>query len=89
MSHSDTYLIALLLALPCAASGGEADLISARAIRAANGSFNFDVTIWSQDHGRDHYADRFEVLAPDGMATRICVVQWADRKVGRRIGDRY
>jgi hypothetical protein len=71
MSHSNTYLMALLLALPCAASGGEADVISARAIRVANGSFNFEVTIRSQDRGWDHYADRFKVLAPDGTVLGV------------------
>ncbi len=71
MSHSDTYLMALLLALPCAASGGEADVVSARAIRAANGSFHFEVTIRSQDRGWDHYADRFEIIAPDGTVLGV------------------
>jgi hypothetical protein len=71
MSHSNTYLMALLLALPCAAWGGEADVVSARAIRAANGSFNFEVTIRSQDRGWDHYADRFEILAPDGTVLGV------------------
>ena len=40
------------------------DVVSARAIRAANGSFNFEVTIRSQDRGWDHYADWFEHPRP-------------------------
>jgi hypothetical protein len=70
-NHSHTSLMALLLALPCAAVGGEADVISARAIRTVDGRYDFEVTIQSQDRGWDHFADRFEVLAPDGTVLGV------------------
>ncbi len=52
--------------LPAAASAGEADVIDARAERAADGTFRFSVTVRHADEGWDHYADAWEVLAPDG-----------------------
>jgi hypothetical protein len=49
-----------------AARAGEADVIGVR-VRAAGGDrFDFDVTIRSRDTGWSRFADRFEVLAPDG-----------------------
>ena len=66
-------LIAALLCLPAgAALAGEADVVDARAERAANGTWRFSVTVRHADEGWDHYADAWEVLAPDGtvLATR-------------------
>ena len=62
---------ALLLALGVTLAGagalaGEADVIDARVTLRGGGVFDFDVTIRSNDLGWDHYADAFEVLAPDG-----------------------
>lgn len=55
----------------CAAWGGEADVVSARAIRTVNGSFSFEVTIRNRDRGWDHYADRFEVLPRNGTVLGV------------------
>ena len=41
-------------------------MIDARVTARGGGIFDFDVTIRSNDLGWDHYADGFEVLAPDG-----------------------
>lgn len=40
--------------------------------KSADGRFRFDVTLRHADAGWDHYADRWEVLAPNGdiLATR-------------------
>ena len=59
-------------ALAPAAAAGEADVIAAEAARTGSG-YRFDVTIGHADTGWDHYADRFEVLAPDGtvLGTRV------------------
>jgi hypothetical protein len=59
----------LALALFAAAGvtlAGEADVEGAKAARAGDGTWRFDVTIRSNDKGWEHYADAFEVLAPDG-----------------------
>ena len=58
-----------LLANP--AFAGEADVIAASAEPVAGG-YRVSATIRHADEGWDHYADAFEVLAPDGrvLATR-------------------
>jgi hypothetical protein len=48
------------------AFAGEADVIDVKVRRAGGGAYDFDVTIRSNDTGWEHYADAFEVLAPDG-----------------------
>jgi hypothetical protein len=62
-----SLLLGLVIVLGAAgASAGEADVIDARVTPRGGGLFDFDVTIRSNDLGWDHYADAFEVLAPDG-----------------------
>ena len=69
-------LIALCIALlgPHALQAGQADVLRVE-IRPASqvGRFDLDVTLRHADSGWDHYANRWEVLAPDGriIATRI------------------
>jgi hypothetical protein len=48
------------------ALAGEADVIDVKVRSAGGAAYDFDVTIRSNDTGWDHYADAFEVLAPDG-----------------------
>lgn len=55
-----------LLAAGGAAHAGDADVVDARAERAQDGTYRFDVTVRHADEGWDHYADRWEVLGPDG-----------------------
>lgn len=55
-----------LVAWSSAAMAGEADVVNAEARKGADGSYRFDVTVRHADTGWDHYADRWEVLAPDG-----------------------
>lgn len=64
-------LAALVLALPAAA--GKADVIAATIEPAADGrTFTISVTLRHTDSGWDHYANRWEVIGPDGrvLATR-------------------
>ena len=67
--------VAMLLALlwPLVAGAGEADVLNVRATPMADGRYRFDVTLRHADEGWKHYADRWEVLAPDGtvLATRV------------------
>jgi hypothetical protein len=48
------------------ARAGDADVIGVQIRRNRDGSYDFDVTIRSNDTGWSFYADQFEVLAPDG-----------------------
>jgi hypothetical protein len=58
-------LIALAGGLP-AAIAGEADVVGATAQKSSDGTWRFDVTVRHKDTGWDHYANRWDVLAPDG-----------------------
>ena len=49
-----------------AAYAGEADVVKAEAEKLADGTYRFDVTVSHNDEGWDHYADKWDVLAPDG-----------------------
>ena len=55
------------------ALAGEADVTGAVAHRSSTGSIDLDVTVRSNDTGWERYADRIEVLAPDGtiLAVRV------------------
>jgi hypothetical protein len=68
-------LIVLILGstfLP-AAIAGEADVTLVKAKRNNDGTYRFDITVKSKDTGWDYYAERFEVLTPDGkiLGTRV------------------
>lgn len=59
-------LAALVTALPASALAGEADVIAVDVRHEADSTWTFDVTVRHADEGWDHYADAWEVLAPDG-----------------------
>jgi hypothetical protein len=65
-------LIAFVL-LACAAPAwaGEADVIGAKVVKGPDGTYNFDVTIRSNDRGWDYFCDRFEVLTPEGKVLGV------------------
>lgn len=64
-------LALLLLALPALA--GEADVVDAKVVRSGPDTYTFAVTVRHADSGWEHYADQWQVLAPDGtvLATRV------------------
>ncbi|WP_244313627.1 hypothetical protein [Stappia sediminis] len=49
------------------AAAGEADIVDAKATRTGEGVWRFDVTVSHADEGWEHYADRFDIIAPDGI----------------------
>jgi hypothetical protein len=76
-------LLTALLAVPSlAALAGEADVLAAKLTPAPDGSFRFDVTVRHADEGWDHYADAFEVVAPDGsvLGTRMLLHPHVDEQ---------
>lgn len=60
-----TFCCAALLAAPVA-QAGEADVLAATASQTMRGTWTVSATILHADTGWDHYADRFDVLGPDG-----------------------
>ena len=65
--------LALLLALLFGmAYAGEADVIEVKVKHISDSTYQFDVTLRHADEGWKHYADKWDVVAPDGaiLATR-------------------
>ena len=52
---------------------GEADVVDVKVEKTGPNTFTFAVTVRHADTGWDHYADRWEILGPDGsvLATRV------------------
>ena len=48
------------------AHAGEADVLSVKHARAADGTYRFDVTVRHADDGWEHYADKWQVVGRDG-----------------------
>ena len=65
-------LIAALTSIAAAAHAGEADVVGVEFERAG-GTYTFRVTVEHADTGWEHYADKWEVVAPDGtvLGTRV------------------
>lgn len=61
---------------------GKADVVEAQATREADGSYLFIVTVRHADTGWEHFADRFEVVGPDGavIATRVLLHPHVDEQ---------
>jgi len=63
----------LLLVVARTARAGQADVLDVKVTCTMSGTYDFAVTVRHADTGWDHYADRWEVLGPDGtvLATRV------------------
>lgn len=62
-----------VLAISCScAAAGEADVLNVEVFCNEASICRFDVTVGHADEGWEHYANRWEVLSPDGdiLATR-------------------
>jgi len=59
--------------LPTVALAGKADVIGVRVHQGPAGVYSFDVTVKHADSGWDHYADKWDVVAPGGkiLGTRV------------------
>ncbi len=55
----------MMLASP-AVIAGEADVVGVKIIKEGTGTYRFDVTVRHADEGWTHYADSWQVRAPDG-----------------------
>lgn len=59
-------MVLLVWVAPFTGLCAEADVVDAVVKKTGNGIFHFDVTVRHSDSGWDHYADKWEVLTPDG-----------------------
>ncbi len=59
--------------VPGTAWAGQADVIAVEAVSEGAGRWRFHVTVAHGDTGWDHYADKWDVVAPDGavLGTRV------------------
>jgi hypothetical protein len=66
-------LFAFMLLMSTAAYAGKADVIEVKVRHISGDVYNFDVTVRHTDEGWKHYADKWDVTAPDGtiLGTRI------------------
>ena len=72
--YSLTMFVFLWVLSPAVVSfAGEADVVGVKASSGKDGTWSFSVTVRHDDEGWDHYADRWEVLGPDGevLGTRV------------------
>ena len=58
--------LSLMLILAAPSQAGQAEIVDVQVNRGGDGSYRFDVTVRHADEGWDHYADGWQVLAPDG-----------------------
>ena len=67
------FILSLILNTHLTALAGEADVLSVDISCKQDSTCSFDVTVKHGDEGWEHYANRWEILSPDGeiLATRI------------------
>ena len=65
MKFCNIILVFLLFAAT-AAWAGEADVIDVKIKQTGENTYFFQVTVRHADEGWDHYANKWEVVAPDG-----------------------
>ena len=58
-------MVALLM-MTGVSLAGEADVVGVKAAKSSDGTWSFNVTVSHGDEGWDHYANRWDVVAPDG-----------------------
>ena len=74
MSRISRSIFALFLCLNVTvAQAGEADVLEVKAKQSSNKTWTFHVKVQHADEGWDHYANRWEILSPDGkiLGTRV------------------
>ncbi|MEP1208001.1 MAG: hypothetical protein ABJM29_18430 [Rhizobiaceae bacterium] len=68
------FLIAAALSCAVSTAGaGEVDVTDVKVRKTGANTYRFDVTLKHADTGWDHYANKWEVVAPDGtvLGTRV------------------
>ena len=76
------WIVIVLLLAAGGALAGEADVVDVQVSRGGDDTWRFDVTVRHADTGWGHYADAFEVVAPDGtvLGTRTLLHPHVDEQ---------
>jgi len=66
-------LVAAAMLISTTSFAGEVDVTAVDATKTGDETYRFSVTLSHSDTGWDHYADKWEVVAPDGtvLETRV------------------
>ena len=85
--HIVIAVLLMLLSGGGMAAAGEVDVVDVAVQHAGADRFNFDVTLQHADTGWDHYANRWEIVAPDGtvLGTRTLYHPHVDEQPFTRI----
>ena len=60
-------VLVLIFLLSCnLALAGEVDVLQVKVKRSGDNVYHFEVTVTHKDEGWDHYANKWDVVAPDG-----------------------
>ena len=72
MRYGTLALVLVALYAPIAGAG-EADIVDVKVQAQGGGRYAFEVTVRHADEGWNHYADKWDVVAPDGtvLGTRV------------------
>jgi hypothetical protein len=60
------WLLTCTFVMAAAAYAGEADVVDVTVRMTGSNTYSFDVTVRHADEGWKHYADKWDVVAPDG-----------------------
>jgi len=60
------WILACTFLVGATAYAGEADIVDVKIRMIGKDTFSFDVTLRHADEGWEHYADKWDVSAPDG-----------------------
>ena len=73
MSILSAVLVLAVAGLAVPAGAGEADVVGVEVRPDSADTWRFDVTVAHGDAGWDHYADKWDVVGPDGkvLKTRV------------------
>ncbi len=66
------WILSCAFLVSATAYAGEANVVNVKIRMAGKNTFSFDVTVRHADEGWKHYADKWDVVAPDGtvLSTR-------------------
>ena len=76
------FVLSIIIVLASTVWAGPADVIDVRVEHRGDRIFTFHVTLRHDDEGWDHYANKWDVVAPDGrlLGTRVLMHPHVDEQ---------